>query len=76
MVHAESADVISTLLQLKKEVEDTTGRAMQLTITGASEAHLLAAELAEANVGVITMPSRPFPDTWEKRRMYVVTHSA
>ena len=44
---------------------------MQLTIAGASEAHLLAAELAEANVGIIAIPSRPFPETWEKRRMYV-----
>ncbi|KAL5518561.1 hypothetical protein ACEPAH_244 [Sanghuangporus vaninii] len=69
VVHAESADVIATLLQLKKEVEDSTGEVMQLTIAGGSEAHLLAAELAEAGVGVITVPSRPFPDTWERRRI-------
>lgn len=71
VVHAESADVIATLVQLKKEVEGITCTAMRLTIFGASEAHLLAAELAEAGVGVIIAPSRPLPKFWEMRRMYV-----
>ena len=42
-----------------------------MTITGATEAHFLAKELAEANVGVILTPARPLPANWEKRRMYV-----
>lgn len=42
---------------------------MKLTITGGTEAHLLAKELAEAHIGVILSPSRPFPYVWEDRRI-------
>ncbi|THH04772.1 hypothetical protein EW145_g5277 [Phellinidium pouzarii] len=69
VVNAESADIISTLLLLKKEVEGKTGASMKLTIFGASEAHLLAKELAVADVGVIVAPSRPFPKSWDARRI-------
>ena len=69
MVYTSSADIISSLLLLKKEVEEHTGKTMKLTIAGASEAHLLAKELGEADVGVILIPVRPFPREWEKRRM-------
>ncbi|KAL5535125.1 hypothetical protein ACEPAF_3219 [Sanghuangporus sanghuang] len=69
VVHAESADVMATLVQLKEEVEESTGATMRLTFFGASEAHLLAAELAEAGVGIIVAPSRPLPKTWERRRI-------
>jgi hypothetical protein len=68
-VEAHSADIIATLIMLKKQVEGQKGDAIKLTITGASEAHLLAKELAAANVGVIVNPSRPFPASWEDRRM-------
>ncbi|CAK5272083.1 unnamed protein product [Mycena citricolor] len=68
VVHAESADIIATLLVLKKEVESSTGKAFKLTITGATEAHLLAKELGAAGVGVIVNP-RPFPNEWEQRRI-------
>jgi hypothetical protein len=68
-VEAHSADIIATLIMLKKQVEDQRGNTIKLTITGASEAHLLAKELAAANVGVIVNPSRPFPSTWEQRRI-------
>ncbi|THH01236.1 hypothetical protein EW145_g6949 [Phellinidium pouzarii] len=69
VVEAQSADIISTLLQLKKEVEGNTGTVMKLTITGASEAHLIAKDLGDANVGVVVVPSRPFPYSWEHRRI-------
>ncbi|KAF8893823.1 carbohydrate esterase family 9 protein [Infundibulicybe gibba] len=69
VVEAHSADVIATLILLKMEVETETRRAMKLTITGAEEAHLLANELAKADVGVILNPSRPFPSVWESRRI-------
>jgi len=42
---------------------------LKMTITGASEAHILAAEIASAGIGVIVNPSRPFPTRWEDRRM-------
>lgn len=69
VVEADSADVIATLLILKKEIEVETGVAMRLTIYGGVEAHLLAKELGDQNVGVILSHSRPFPGTWDQRRM-------
>ena len=40
-----------------------------MTIVRATEAHLLAKELANAEIGVIVVPSRPFPYDWQTRRM-------
>lgn len=68
-VEADSADVIATLILLKKEVEAKYRSHVQLTIVGGLEAHLLAKELAAAKVGVLQVPSRPFPTVWERRRM-------
>ncbi|TFK90568.1 hypothetical protein K466DRAFT_543238 [Polyporus arcularius HHB13444] len=68
VVNVHSANIIATLISLKKEVEAKTGNAIKLTIAGATEAHLLAAELAQANVGVIVTPSRSFPYNWDERR--------
>ena len=59
------------MVLLKKEVEEKTGTKIQMTITGALEAHLLAKELAEAEIGVIQVTARPFPTVWERRRMCV-----
>ncbi|KAK0188101.1 carbohydrate esterase family 9 protein [Armillaria mellea] len=73
VVEAHSADVIATLVLLKREVKQAKGTDIRLTITGATEAHLLAKELGEAGVGVVLTPSRPFPYTWEDRR---IEHSA
>lgn len=69
VVEAHSADVIATLVLLKKEVEVAKGTTLRLTIAGAAEAHLLAEELGEAGVGVVLSPSRSFPYEWEDRRM-------
>jgi len=69
VVDADSADVIATLILLKKEVEEHFGSTVKLTITGAVEAHILAKELAEADIGVVQVPSRPFPTTWERLRI-------
>ncbi|KAN0084286.1 hypothetical protein V8E55_007790 [Tylopilus felleus] len=69
VINVKNADVIASLLKLKQDVETVSGRLMQMTLVGAGEAHLLAAELAAANVGVIVTPPRPFPFTWEGRRI-------
>ncbi|KAF5370700.1 hypothetical protein D9758_002026 [Tetrapyrgos nigripes] len=69
VVEAHSADIIATLVLLKREVERETGNRIRLTITGASEAHILTKELGEENVGVILNPARPFPFFWEDRRI-------
>ena len=73
-IEVQSADIISTLLVLKREVEEETGVPLKVTLTGASEAHLLAKEIGEANVGVILVPSRPFPYDWQSKRMFVLLH--
>jgi hypothetical protein len=69
VVEAHSADVISSLILLKREVEAHTHRKLKMTITHASEAHLVAFELAHADIGVVLVPARPFPFTWEDRRI-------
>jgi hypothetical protein len=71
VVEAHSADVIATLILLKKEVQQKTGSTIKMTIVGATEAHLLVKEIAKANIGIIFKPSRPFPAVWEQRRVYV-----
>ncbi|KAG5648502.1 hypothetical protein DXG03_003113 [Asterophora parasitica] len=68
VVRVESADIIASLIHLKREVEGHSGNTIKLTLVGASEAHLLAKEIGEAGVGVI-LSSRPFPGTWESRRI-------
>ncbi|RPD74182.1 hypothetical protein L226DRAFT_535646 [Lentinus tigrinus ALCF2SS1-7] len=68
VVNVHSADIIATLISLKKEVEAKNGNVIKLNIAGATEAHLLAAELSEANIGVIVTPSRSFPYSWDERR--------
>ncbi|KAF8525610.1 hypothetical protein BU17DRAFT_41726 [Hysterangium stoloniferum] len=68
IVNVDSADIMATLIRLKEEVEDNTGKRLRLTFAGATEAWLLAAEISKANVGVILYPSRSFPGTWDKRR--------
>ncbi|EIN11387.1 carbohydrate esterase family 9 protein [Punctularia strigosozonata HHB-11173 SS5] len=69
VVDAQSADIIATLLRLKADVEKHTGTRIKMTLSGATEAHLLAKEIAEAGVGVVLVPVRPFPFVWETRRV-------
>lgn len=68
-MQVQSADIMATLIELKKEVEEESGTSIKLTFSGANEAHILAKEIGEAGVGVILNPSRPFPGTWKSRRM-------
>ena len=69
VVHTHSADIIATLIELKREVEHHTKARIKLTIAGGGEAHLLAKELGQAKVGVILNPVRPFPAAWASRRI-------
>ncbi|KAJ7021523.1 carbohydrate esterase family 9 protein [Mycena alexandri] len=69
VVEVHGADIIASLILLKKEVENASGQTIQMTIVGATEAHLLAKELGEAGVGVILNPAKPFPFFWELRRL-------
>ncbi|TDL21140.1 hypothetical protein BD410DRAFT_316586 [Rickenella mellea] len=69
VVHVENADIMATILQLKADYEVEASRKLVLTFAGAAEAHLLARQIAEAGVGVIVSPSRPFPGLWDQRRI-------
>ncbi|KIJ18775.1 hypothetical protein PAXINDRAFT_71407 [Paxillus involutus ATCC 200175] len=69
VVQAQNADIVASLIKLKKEIEASTNTALRLTVAGAAEAHLLARELGEARVGVIVTPARPFPEAWEMKRI-------
>ncbi|KAG1742007.1 hypothetical protein EDB19DRAFT_2038647 [Suillus lakei] len=69
VVDVESADIMATLLRLKDEYEAHSGRELRMTFAGATEAHLLAHEIAKAGVSVIVTQSKPFPSTWEQRRI-------
>ncbi|GJE84554.1 composite domain of metallo-dependent hydrolase [Phanerochaete sordida] len=64
-----SADIMATLLQLKAEVEELRGGRIKMVFSGASEAHLIAEDIAKAKVGVILNPVRPFPGTWDNHRI-------
>ena len=69
VIDVHSADIIASIVVLKKEVERASGKKLKFTITGGTEAHLLARELAAASIGVILNPPRPFPYEWESTRM-------
>ncbi|KAF5371160.1 hypothetical protein D9758_004120 [Tetrapyrgos nigripes] len=69
VVTVHSADIMASLILLKKEVEAESGNTIKMTFAGASEAHLLAKEIGEVGVGVIISPVRPFPGAWERARI-------
>ncbi|OCH88880.1 composite domain of metallo-dependent hydrolase [Obba rivulosa] len=69
VIRVDSADIIATLIELKKEVETASQAPLKMTLEGATEAHILARELSEANIGVILKPPRSFPYTWDQRRI-------
>lgn len=69
VVDVHSADEIASLLMLKDEVERKFKSSIRMTLSGATESHLLAKEIGEANVGVILNPVRPYPASWSRRRI-------
>ncbi|KAM0792660.1 hypothetical protein ACM66B_002440 [Microbotryomycetes sp. NB124-2] len=70
VINAWKADVIATLIKLKSEIESEPNATAPLhwIIHGGQEAHLVAHELASANISVILSPPRPFPESWDERR--------
>ncbi|KAF8812241.1 composite domain of metallo-dependent hydrolase [Phlegmacium glaucopus] len=69
VVEVDNADIMASLLILKADVEDKIGSKMRMVFSGAMEAHLLAEEIGNANIGVILNPARPFPMVWDQRRI-------
>ncbi|KAL8291602.1 hypothetical protein RQP46_001860 [Phenoliferia psychrophenolica] len=68
VVNAWKADTIATIILLKREVEKESGKPLKWIIHGGQEAHLVANELAEADISVILSPPRAFPESWDERR--------
>ena len=69
VIDVESADIIATLIHLKGEIEEIVQHPVQFVFSGASEAHLLAADISKSGAGVVLTPFHAFPSRWEERRM-------
>ncbi|KAK0458000.1 carbohydrate esterase family 9 protein [Desarmillaria tabescens] len=69
VVTVYSADVMVSLIQLKQEAEERSGKFIRVTFLGAPEAHLVATEIGNAGVGVIFGHVWPFPNDWQSRRI-------
>ncbi|KIP04862.1 hypothetical protein PHLGIDRAFT_36717 [Phlebiopsis gigantea 11061_1 CR5-6] len=69
VIAVENADAIASLIRLKAEVEANFDTSLQFVFAGATEAHLLAKEIGAAGAGVILANARPFPHSWEERRV-------
>ncbi|EKM81020.1 hypothetical protein AGABI1DRAFT_105866 [Agaricus bisporus var. burnettii JB137-S8] len=69
VIAVDSADIMATLIQLKREAESKAQAHLKFTFTGAAESHLLAKEIGNAGIGVVLRPVRPFPYTWKSRRI-------
>lgn len=73
-VTVHSADTIAAVLRVKAAVEAEVAasmgalRKLKLVLIGAAEAHLLAAELAAAGVGVVLAPAQSYAESWDQRR--------
>ncbi|KAK4507311.1 hypothetical protein PRZ48_001046 [Zasmidium cellare] len=80
VIDVHSADTIASLLRLKSEIDHaihsnnslstTTSPSpkLNLILFGAAESHLLAPELATANISVILSPLFSYATTWDQRR--------
>ncbi|KZO93081.1 composite domain of metallo-dependent hydrolase [Calocera viscosa TUFC12733] len=68
IIQVDSADIMSTLILLKQEIEIQFGSTLQLSFAGANEAWLVAKNIADDGIGVILAPSRTYPAEWEKMR--------
>ncbi|KAL6702755.1 hypothetical protein ACN47E_000989 [Coniothyrium glycines] len=68
---AHSADTITAIIRLKAYIEaqlqDTTTH-LRIVLLGGAEAHLVAPELAAANISLVLAPLLPHAQSWDQRR--------
>ncbi|KAJ6512303.1 hypothetical protein DFH09DRAFT_1197532 [Mycena vulgaris] len=69
VIRVHNADIMATLLRLKGEFESFSSSSLRMTFAGATEAHLLAPQIGAAGVSVIVAPARPYPESWDYRRV-------
>ncbi|KAJ7129499.1 carbohydrate esterase family 9 protein [Mycena epipterygia] len=67
VIDVGNADIMATLLILKAEIENQVGSRMRMVFSGAAEAHILAKEISDANVGVI-LDAKPMVGVWDDHR--------
>jgi imidazolonepropionase-like amidohydrolase len=76
ILSAHSADTISSIIRLKSTIESAIAKKtssspstkLRLVIIGGAESHLIASELANANISVVLAPLLPHSQTWDQRR--------
>ncbi|KAF2719434.1 hypothetical protein K431DRAFT_296033 [Polychaeton citri CBS 116435] len=70
VITVHSADIIASLLRLKKqfETEADSSQKLRLVIYGGAEAHLVAEELAATKTAVVLAPLQPYSESWDQRR--------
>ena len=75
VINVHSADLIASLLRLKVDVESaiseqatSNASKLRLVLVGGAESHMLAEELAAADVGVVLAPLLPYSESWDQRR--------
>ncbi|KAK8009478.1 hypothetical protein PG991_012029 [Apiospora marii] len=67
-ITVHSADGIAGALRLKKQVEEAGTSKLTVVILGGAESHLVAEELAAAEVGVVLSPLQSYRTSWDQRR--------
>lgn len=68
VLSAHSADTIASIIGLKSHVESSSSQKLHIVIIGGAEAHLVADELAAANIAVVLAPMLPHAQSWDQRR--------
>lgn len=74
ILSAHSADTITSIIRLKSTIEAAITKvtskktSLRVVVIGAAESHLVAAELAAANISVILDPLQPHQGSWDQKR--------
>ncbi|QIW95504.1 hypothetical protein AMS68_001022 [Peltaster fructicola] len=76
VITVHKADTIAALIKLKEGIDHAIRQAsgsssadkLRLVVLGGAESHLLADELAAADIGVVLAPAFPYAVDWEQRR--------
>jgi imidazolonepropionase-like amidohydrolase len=75
VLSAHSADTIASIIKLKHYVEylltltpNPPNKPLRIIIVGGAEAHLVATELAVANISLVLAPLLPHAQSWDQRR--------
>ncbi|KAH8590146.1 amidohydrolase [Bisporella sp. PMI_857] len=76
VITVKSADTIAAVIRLKSEVEAFINKVsnnskpskLNVVLLGASEAQIVAKEIAAADISVILAPLLPYSESWDQRR--------